>query len=646
MADSAKRLSLNVSLFKKWRGFWPGLLSSPWLLLLLMSLFAIGPLLQPDYFWTAHDARHHVYFVFEFDRSVQDGIWYPRWSPDFAFGYGYPFFNIYGPLATAVGEVFHLLGFDFVTSVKLVFGLATLLSGLTMYGFVRRLIGPWAGFLAGLVYVYLPYHLFDLYVRAALAETVALVFLPLILWGFWEVVERPRLSAVVAAAFAYAGLVFSSNLILVLFSGLLGAYLIFLVAIRVNRSQPWREWSHESVFPLLGNLMRTALPAVLALILALGLSAIFWLPWVAEFQYVRTDQWYAGRYDYRDDFVYPFQLFSPAWGFGTSGPGPDDKVSFQLGAMPVVLGLLALSVAWRTRTQWRGQVFFFAGVALVTIWLMLPPAAALWEAIPPIRTAQFPWRYLTLATLALSVVTGAVLGSPSSDQESSNGKREHEEGEAVTVVRQHPATSPQFVALALAALVLLSSYPYLRAEVGPPPEGPVSLAGLMRFQHQSDEMTGSTRWVKKIPTWSPLADQILSGIPITTKVNYAAIPKGGVLGVHSLEMSTVHEKVWVYAAGPQRVIFYTAYYPGWTAYLYEDDRTRQDRTGRLIGELPIEPTSPQGWISVLVPAGEHVLEVRFEDTPVRIVSKWVSIGSLMVVLGCVVFGWRRRRMVK
>jgi uncharacterized membrane protein len=102
----------------------------PYLLLtLLLTVFALGPLLQPGYLWGAHDARHNVYFLFEFDRSIQDGIWYPRWAPDFTFGYGYPFFNIYGPLASYVGEVFHLIGFDFVSSVKIVFGLSIVFSG-------------------------------------------------------------------------------------------------------------------------------------------------------------------------------------------------------------------------------------------------------------------------------------------------------------------------------------------------------------------------------------------------------------------------------------------------------------------------------------------------------------------------------------
>src|ERR687886_406288 len=143
-------------------------------MLAALSLLALGPMLQPGYFWGAHDARHSVYFLFEFDRVFQDGVWYPRWFPDMTYGYGYPLFNIYGPLAFYVGELFHLLGTYFVTSEKLVFGLAWVLSGLAMYGFVRRVFDSRAAaFVSGLAYVFMPYHLVDVYVRAALAESVA-----------------------------------------------------------------------------------------------------------------------------------------------------------------------------------------------------------------------------------------------------------------------------------------------------------------------------------------------------------------------------------------------------------------------------------------------------------------------------------------
>ena len=136
-------------------------------LILIFALIIISPLFQPGYFWGAHDARHDAYFIFQYDKSVQDGIWFPRWSPDWTFGYGYPFFIVYGPLATFLGELFHhFLGLGFEASVKAVLALSIVVSGFAMYGFVRSWLGRNAGLVAAVAFMAIPYHLVDVYVRA------------------------------------------------------------------------------------------------------------------------------------------------------------------------------------------------------------------------------------------------------------------------------------------------------------------------------------------------------------------------------------------------------------------------------------------------------------------------------------------------
>jgi hypothetical protein len=582
----------------------------PYLFLtLLLTVFALGPLLQPGYFWGTHDARHNVYFLFEFDRSIQDGIWYPRWAPDFTFGYGYPFFNVYGPLAYYVGEVFHLIGFDFVSSVKIVFGLSIVLSGLTMYLFVRRLMGPKAGLVAALVYVYVPYHVFDLYVRAALAESVTFVFIPLVLWGCYEAVQNPRLTNIVGLGLAYAGLMFTNNLVWLLYTLLVvPAYLIMLVLAQVNRGQPLRELSRESFFPFVANLLRISIPPLAGLLLGLGLSAIFWIPMATEFKYVRVDQWYAGRYDYRDDFVYFFQLFSPTWGFGTSSPGPGDTVSFQLGAVPFVLSVLSLAVLKQVK-DWalRRQILFFQAVTLVAIFLLLPAAVTTWELLSPVRFAQFPWRYLTFTVLSTAVLAGSI-------------------------IHENPKSQFSYPLLILVTLVILGSYPYLQAEITEPAEGPVSLAGLMRFQQSADEMTGSTAWVKEIPEWSPMADNYVAGLPVESKLDQSTVPEGAAAAAR--DWSTIHEFVQYKAPIRDekhfiRLTFNLFYYPGWRAYLVQ----KHDRGLGIVGEVEIEPEDgPLGRISVEVPGNRRYLLLRFEDTPVRIWGKYISLVSVAIVL--------------
>jgi hypothetical protein len=378
--------------------------------------------------------------------------------------------------------------------------------------------------------------------------------------------------------------------------------------------------------------------------LGILLSAIFLFPLLLEFNLVRVDQWTGGRFAFGGDFVYVFQLFSPHWGFGASIPGPDDGPGFQLGLVPVALFVLSFLATPRiAEANVRRSIRFFQGTILVVAYLMTPISEWVWRTIPISSFAQFPWRLGLLTTTGLAVVSGAVF----------SGSQEIGDSGSESLIPDSPIPDsllPHSLSLViLAALVILGSYPYLRAEVRDPKpnEGPVSLAALFRYQQSSDDMTGSTAWTRRIPGWSVLAEQVVQERSIDTKVNYTAIPPGEVLGVHSVEMDTVHELVWVYAADDrQNVTFFIPYYPGWTAYVYEDLGEPADdlkaRVGPLVDSPPIRTTHSEGWMEVPVPQGEHFLEVRFEDTPVRVVGKWVSLVTLLLVAAIAV-GWRLLR---
>jgi hypothetical protein len=266
-------------------------------LTLALTIFAVAPFLLPGYFWGANDARHHVYFLFEYDRLVQDGIWWPRWSPDFAFGYGYPFFNIYGLFSHFLAELLHHFGgLGFTQAVEAIFSLSIVAGAGAMYAFVRSWLGRPAAMIAALAYTYAPYHLLNLYVRANLAESMAFVWLPLCLWTARQSVVRPAYKWVAGLAVSYAGLMLTSNLVVVLFTPLLASYVLLLTVVEagargVRRGAWLRAWINKLIPPCLGGLA------------GLGLSALFWLPAFTERQFVRVDQWFDGRYAYRGHFV-------------------------------------------------------------------------------------------------------------------------------------------------------------------------------------------------------------------------------------------------------------------------------------------------------------------------------------------------------
>lgn len=592
------------------------------LLVVLFSLFSLGPLLQSGYFWDAHDARHSVYFLFEFDRGMQGSAQsaYPRWQPDFAFGYGYPFFNIYGPLSSYAGEIFYLLGSGFTDAIKIVFGLSVIGSGLAMYGFVKQVLGRRGGLVAAVAYVVIPYRLVDLYVRAALAESVAYVFVPLVLWAVWATLHRPRLANVLGLTFAYAALMFTSPLVTLLLTLILVLYIAVLALARLNDEQPWRRLSRESVLPLVGHLGHVLAPTALALLFGIALSAFFALPALIENRFVRVDQWYGGRYAWGGDFVEFFQLFSGKWGFGTSVPGPDDEVSFQLGVVPVVLSLLGTVSLFRKRDKAglnraaRRLVTFFAALTAIVVFLMLDVSAPLWQVLPLVRLAQFPWRLLTLTVVSMAFLCGTA--AHQADDED-----------------RLPGTAT----LLLVALLILGSLPYMRAEMS---EQEVSLASFMQIQQSSDEMTGSTAWVRQVPSWSSMADYHIAGEPLTSKVNYKYLYRQpGRPRVRTDESYVDSELVEYSAERPVLITFNTFYYPGWHAYLLDP------ATGDARQELPISLRGELGLMTVRVPAGTGRVLLRFEDTPVRKAGTVMSLGSLgligILLLGCLVTRTRK-----
>jgi hypothetical protein len=95
------------------------------------------------------------------------------------------------------------------------------------------------------------------------------------------------------------------------------------------------------------------------------------------------------------------QFFSPTWGFGVSVPGPDDAISFQIGAAIFTFAVLGILFTWRTAGRLRWEIGYFITGTLAALFVSSVWAPPLWE-MPLLggllQSAQFPWRWLVIAT--------------------------------------------------------------------------------------------------------------------------------------------------------------------------------------------------------------------------------------------------------
>ena len=101
---------------------------SPLAFIFLLSLVTVTPFLHAGFF-PIHD-NTQVQRVFEMAKSLNSGMFPVRWVADLGFGFGYPIFNFYAPLAYYIGSIINILGFDPLFSTKLMMVLGIIISGL------------------------------------------------------------------------------------------------------------------------------------------------------------------------------------------------------------------------------------------------------------------------------------------------------------------------------------------------------------------------------------------------------------------------------------------------------------------------------------------------------------------------------------
>jgi hypothetical protein len=201
---------------RPWQGFLTSVRSIHWigLTLLLLSLLAALPLWNGPGIVNTRGGGDSPFLFFRLHQvmaNLHEGVFPVRWMPDAAYGLGYPFFNFYASLPYYFAAGFNAIGFDLLTSIKIVQTLGFVFAGFALYGWAQRhFTSRWAAWLAAVAYVYAPFHLVNVYVRGdSLSEFYAFLFYPLILWSVDRLFDSPRNWPLLALS--YGGLILTHN---------------------------------------------------------------------------------------------------------------------------------------------------------------------------------------------------------------------------------------------------------------------------------------------------------------------------------------------------------------------------------------------------------------------------------------------------
>ncbi len=526
--------------------------------------------------------------VQQLTENLRAGVFPARWMADGAQGLGYPFYVFYGALPYYLAAALNLLGLGVVRSIQAAQVAGFLLAGMGAYGLARRLgAGRPAALLATAAYTYAPFHLVNVYVRGdSLSEFFAMGLFPWLLWAALEVVRRQDAGSVAWLGGGYGLLVLTHNISALVFSPFLAIWMLAAAIWPVQR-RPWRA---------------VGLCAA-AIGLGLLLSAWFWVPALREQPLVQLQDQTTGYFHYPGHFrstdlvqgnlIHDYTI--------DAARNPFSMGQIQAGLAVLALGLVAFRARRERRLGWH-RVVLLAGVLGYTF-LITPWSRAIWDHVPLLPYAQFPWRMLSIQALGIALLAADGAGA---------------------IVRRGPRAA---AAAALAALCVVGGMAGLRVDRLPIGEEEITAERAMLYESYSGNI-GTTIRHEYLPAEMVPRPQV-STRQLDGAERAAPLALEGSLASARLASAQPEAEVWeLDVATPALLAFQTAFYPGWQAMV----------DGAAVGVQPLEGL---GLIGLRLPAGPHRVELRYAGTRTQRYSRWASLAGLFALLGLAL--WEARR---
>lgn len=364
------------------------LLEKYWFLgiLLAVSLIAVQPFFNPGFFPIHDDTQ--VQRVFVMKESLSEGMFPVRWVSELGYGYGYPIFNFYAPLAYYLGALISLLGVNALLATKIMIALGVAGSSFSMYLFAKEFWGKPGGLLSSVLYLLAPYHALNTYVRGDVGEIYAYLFIPLIFYGIWKYYREARYKFLVVGALSYSSLILSHNLSALMLTPFIIIVVLFLIA---KKKDP-----RFLLIPIFGILI----------------ASFYFIPALLEMSYTNVQKIVGEEISYSDHFVCIPQIWDSIWMYGGSIPGCVDGLSFRLGKIHIILSLLSLISALFLfgKERLRASVIFMSISALAfSLFLMTEYSKEIWNTVSYMNFFQFPWRFLLVASFISSFIGGSAI---------------------------------------------------------------------------------------------------------------------------------------------------------------------------------------------------------------------------------------------
>lgn len=136
-----------------------------------------------------HDLAFHLSRISAIKDNLKLGVIGGYIYPNYLGGYGYGNPLFYPDIFLYIPAVLSYFGLSVITSYKIFLLIISFVSVLTMYICVKGISGSKkSAIISSVLYGFASYRLIDMFTRAALGETLAFAFAPLVIYGIYEII--------------------------------------------------------------------------------------------------------------------------------------------------------------------------------------------------------------------------------------------------------------------------------------------------------------------------------------------------------------------------------------------------------------------------------------------------------------------------
>lgn len=355
------------------------------------------------------DLIYHLLRIEGIKDGILEGQFPVRIAPKWQQGYGYASSVFYGETVLYLAALLRLIGFTVVDTYRIFMFIVNVATVLISYGCFRRMFrSKYIGLLCSMVYSLSVYRISKTFICGSIGETFGILFLPLLAYGFYRVFtqdleEQSYKRAWIPLTIGFTGLIQSH----LLTCEQVGGFTILLCIIL------WRKVFRGKTFLVLAK----------TVIYSSMLCAWFLIPF---FDYMATgdfviqhvsERTIQSRGLYLAHLLFTYYQSGANVFFAENGMADSQPMGVGISLLVVLLVWFILLFLRKTvnldkQTLAVGKIAAGFSVLAMIMSLAIFP----WDRIQSlgsiaatlVSSIQFPNRFLTIATVCLTVVTGVV----------------------------------------------------------------------------------------------------------------------------------------------------------------------------------------------------------------------------------------------